>query len=242
MGTAGATEKKQSTACVLRPRVGVVGGGATEVMLMQTWAQARGLGVRLLPFEPLQPLNLVFDLEWVLLIGDEHPILAIAECGRIRGALPHLRLIVLGLACEELRSAAARAGATFLPFSTGGSEWPWDALAELLFRPLHAPQLASLGSGLAVDRRAREVLVDGEHRRLTAIKFDILCYFLDNIGRAIPADELVRKGILLASQRSRYKCIVFELRRSLGSAADLIRVVPGYGYRMDASAELPKRW
>jgi hypothetical protein len=43
----------------------------------------------------------------------------------------------------------------------------------------------------------------------------------------------VRAGLLRPTQAQRYRGLIMELRDRLGPARDLIRRVPGYGYRLD---------
>lgn len=90
---------------------------------------------------------------------------------------------------------------------------------------------------LSIDCGARTLWVDGREATISAQKFDLLCYLVDRAGIAVQASDLVREGLLRPSQAQRYKGLIQELKSRLGSARDLIRVVPGYGYRLDIPGE-----
>ncbi|MGC4093577.1 MAG: hypothetical protein QM756_37900 [Polyangiaceae bacterium] len=97
-----------------------------------------------------------------------------------------------------------------------------------------------LGSSVILDRRARTLWVEGSEVVISAQKFDLLCYLLDRAGAAVCSADLVRDGLIRPTQAQRYRGLIQELKRHLGSARDLIRSVPGYGYRLDLSAPVPE--
>jgi DNA-binding response OmpR family regulator len=92
-----------------------------------------------------------------------------------------------------------------------------------------------------LDRVARTLFVDDQEETLSTQKFDLLCYLLDRPSAAVSAGDLVRHGVLRPSQAQRFKGLVQELRRHLGPARDLIRPVPGYGYRIDLGVDVSGR-
>jgi len=94
-----------------------------------------------------------------------------------------------------------------------------------------------LGQGVALSLDGRALVVRGNSQAITPDAWQLLEYFLRNPGRAISPSELVRKGILLASQAPRYRALVFDLRRKLGPARGRISLVRGFGYRFDLPAE-----
>jgi DNA-binding response OmpR family regulator len=177
-----------------------------------------------------------------LLIVDaaEQPLVAVAECARVRARAPALPIAYLGrgLEAEEI-AAARRAGATFLLSRPLRSR-------ELLvcIQKVHAgrrslrlsgdvPGRTALGDAVTLDRDSRQLFVHGRYQRLSASKFDLLCYFVQHSGRAIAATELVQRGLLRPSQRARFRSVIRELRSSIGPARTLLQTVPGYGYRLD---------
>lgn len=206
-------------------------GLASERPALEEWAAAQQTLLRFLPFESPPGPSAVGGLDLLVIDAALEPLLAVAECARLRGLAPALQLSLLGAACE-LRAAAERAGAGFLRRPAPG-KIPWRALARALASTRSITDGAELiCEGFSIDRRARLVRVWGRERVLSSAKFELLCYLVDHAGRAVGARELVQRGILLQSQAARYKCVMFELRAQLGSASRCIRAVPGHGYRL----------
>lgn len=94
----------------------------------------------------------------------------------------------------------------------------------------------ALNESVALDLDRRCLWFGRIERPLTKAKFDLLEYLVQHSGRAVSADELVRAGVFVPSQRMRYRAIALELRNKLGEARSIIRTVPGYGYRCEPQA------
>ena len=116
-----------------------------------------------------------------------------------------------------------------------------DALEQLAARGItlmRKRKQVRLSRSCVVDLDARCLRIGDAERRLTREKFELLEYLLRHVGHAVSADQLVRAGILSRSQRMRFRAIVLELRNKLGDAREVIRTVPGYGYRLEPFSDL----
>jgi DNA-binding response OmpR family regulator len=90
-------------------------------------------------------------------------------------------------------------------------------------------------AGVALDRGAREVSVDGERVDVTAREFDLLAVLLANAGRVLGRDRLLQQawGMDFAAGTRTVDVHVAQLRRKLGRP-DLIETVRGSGYKLVA--------
>jgi DNA-binding response OmpR family regulator len=217
-------------------RLALVGGSSVERASFEAWCRGQAFVLLSFPLEPAPELANLRQLDALVIAADERPLLSLAECGRLRACLPDLPVALLGRQqADELGVAAERAGALFLASSVPLAS-SWEALPGLLAERRAASAHASrvwVSERLCLDRTRRVLYLDGEERTLSAAKFDLLSYLFDNAGRAVSARELVRRGLLIPSQASRYKGLIAELRHHLGSERDCIRAVPGYGYRLE---------
>jgi DNA-binding response OmpR family regulator len=215
-------------------RFGFIGGGSGERAAFESWCRSHSFDPLCLALEePVEAAELR-KLDAIVIATAECPLLALAECARVRGLLPDLPVALLGRQGGELEAAAARAGAVFLPSA------PAERGFRALLDQLAARRSAALGANrvwvserLCLDRTRRVLYLDGQERTLSAAKFDLFSYLFDNAGRAVSARELVQRGLLLPSQASRYKGLIAELRAHLGGERACIRAVPGYGYRLE---------
>ncbi|HEY3498520.1 MAG TPA: hypothetical protein VGK73_27705 [Polyangiaceae bacterium] len=215
-------------------RIGLIGVGPRDRGACEAWCNTFGFLLSAFPLEPGPELARIRQFGAVAIGVEERPLLSLAECGRLRAALPHFPLALLGPFDAELEAAAERAGVLFMPCPTGESAWHGlGALMTARRLELRSEGETWISPRLRLDRTARVLYVDGEKRTLTAAKFDLFAYLVDHAGRAVPARELVERGLLLPSQASRYKGLIAELRQHLGIERDCIRAVPGYGYRLD---------
>jgi DNA-binding winged helix-turn-helix (wHTH) protein len=217
-------------------RIALIGGSPVERASFEAWCREHALVLLSFPLEPPPEVANLRQLDALVIGADEHPLLALAECGRLRVCLPDLPVALLGRQpAGELGAAAERAGAFVLANGIPQAS-PWEALPGLLAERHSAAARENrvwISERLCLDRTRRVLYLDGEERTLSAAKFDLLSYLFDNAGRAVSARELVRRGLLIPSQASRYKGLIAELRHHLGSERDCIRAVPGYGYRLE---------
>lgn len=106
---------------------------------------------------------------------------------------PGLPLIVVTARGElEDRVDGLKAGAVdylVKPFAMDELEARIDAQ---LRASRQAPETTLRGAGLTVDLITRRVTHDGHQVRLTATEFDLLTYFLHNIGRVLSREQILR--------------------------------------------------
>jgi DNA-binding response OmpR family regulator len=202
-----------------------------------------------LPFEPpCEPGKLTHKTA-VFVDACSDATLAVAECARLRAAGLARPLLLFTPWPERLRAAGARAGATRVL----GMPLCFDEIREVLHEVTEhagpALELAvaqhrrsiALGPGVVLDRVARRLSVLGEEQPISVQKFELLCYLADRAGRAVEPRELVRSGVIRATQVPRLRALIAELRGRLGPASRLITTVPGFGYRLDLPRAVPSR-
>jgi hypothetical protein len=221
-------------------RVGLMGFSERDREQFEAWSEPRGVFVTPFPIEAELSAPELSALAALLIATEERPLLSVGQCGRAHAVAPELPVALLGPRDLELEAAARRAGAGCVLSRSECGVFPWQTL-NLFLR--HGPnsrvtdEPITLSDGVTLDRLGRRLLIDGHDHPLSATKFELLCYLIDHAGRAVSARELVSMRLLLPSQATRYRCIIFELRDHLGSARHLICAVPGYGYRMDLPRE-----
>ena len=90
-------------------------------------------------------------------------------------------------------------------------------------------------AGVALDRGAREVSVDGRRVDVTGREFDLLATLLANAGRVLARDRLLELawGTEFAAGTRTVDVHVAQLRRKLGRP-ELIETVRGAGYKLVA--------
>jgi DNA-binding response OmpR family regulator len=161
-----------------------------------------------------------------------HALLAVAVCGRLRAGDPGRAILVIGDDGGEFELAALCAGATVVLARTVPRD-RLHAYARRFLRPVAEPRMVRLGPQVELDLTSRILVVSGHAKRLTNMKYEVLCYFIANRGRAVSANELTQRGLLQRSQAGRFRAIALELRRLLGPARELLISVPGHGYRLE---------
>jgi DNA-binding response OmpR family regulator len=106
---------------------------------------------------------------------------------------PGLPLIVVTARGElEDRVGGLKAGAVdylVKPFALDELEARIDAQ---LRAARQAPETTLRGAGVAVDLMTRRVIHDGHDVRLSATEFELLTYFLHNIGRVLTREQILR--------------------------------------------------
>jgi DNA-binding response OmpR family regulator len=160
-------------------------------------------------------------------------------CRRLRSRTS-VPIVVLSARDDEVdRVAGLEAGAddyVVKPFS------PRELVARVkavLRRASGAAQAGDDGvltaGGVALDRGAREVAVDGARVDVTAREFDLLAVLLANAGRVLGRDRLLELawGMDFAAGTRTVDVHVAQLRRKLGRP-DLIETVRGAGYKLVA--------
>jgi DNA-binding response OmpR family regulator len=237
---AGKPTLRQSSDSFPQSRIGLMGLGDPAKAQLLHWATECAFLTQSFPLEVEQPVVALAGIDLMVIDAGREPLLAVAECGRLRLGLPRLRIALVGPHDPKLERAGLRAGASwYFCLENTASSPPWEALrcaVSLVPSTSRPSAIQKLGPTAELDRSARVLYIDGERRTPPAAKFDLLCYFLDHAGQAVSARELVAHGLLLPTQVARFRCVIRELRHYLGSAANLIRPVSGYGYRLDTAS------
>ena len=192
------------------------------------------------PIDPPAELS-AFQVASAVLVDCADPALGVAECVR----LVPLALPIAVVTSNELSSRAKeRAGiqTVFTPSFRAEEIARFLSLAVSPAYPESRVERVSsaniaIHARVRLDRARRTVIVHGCETVLSFQKFELLCYLVDRAGTAVAATELVKHGLLRPSQAQRLKGLVQELRARLGPAGELIRPVPGYGYRFDFQAQ-----
>ncbi len=95
-------------------------------------------------------------------------------------------------------------------------------------------------AGLEVDLLSREVRHDGQLVRLTKTEFDLLAYFMNNPGRTLTREQILRAvwGYEHDPATNIVDVYIGYLRRKLGTAERSvpIRTVRSLGYQLEESA------
>ena len=112
---------------------------------------------------------------------------------RLSDQRPGLPVIVVTARGElEDRVGGLRAGAVdylVKPFALDELEARIDAQLRVARQ---APETTLRGAGLSVDLITRRVTHDGHDVRLSATEFELLTYFLHNIGRVLSREQILR--------------------------------------------------
>lgn len=216
-----------------------IGIGAEVRRSFQRWlfADRPQFTLRCFGFDPPCDLAQVYLARLIIVDGTAELVMAVAECGRLR--LAARPMVLIANDALAVQAPALRAGAKTVLQSPVSRRHLERCMTEHSLRgaPGSGPRPATRGRflapGVILNRDARTLWVDGNEVTLSAQKFDLLCYLVDRTGAAVCAADLVREGLLRPSQAQRYKGLIQELKRHLKSARDMIRAVPGYGYRLD---------
>jgi DNA-binding response OmpR family regulator len=118
-----------------------------------------------------------------------YPLLAVAVCGRLRAGDPDRAILVIGEDGGQFELAALCAGATVVLARPVPRE-RLHAYAGRFLRPVAEPRMVRLGPQVELDFASRTLVVSGRAKRLTNMKYEVLCYFIANRGRAVSANEL----------------------------------------------------
>jgi len=91
-----------------------------------------------------------------------------------------------------------------------------------------------------VDRRARQLLVDGQPVELGGRAFDTLLVLIDGRGQVLSKDELLRRVWPdRVVEENNLEIQISALRKALGSDRDLIRTVARRGYQFTGDVGVP---
>lgn len=88
---------------------------------------------------------------------------------------------------------------------------------------------------LVIDYKAHTVKIDGVELKLTPKEYELLCYFVDNIGIALSREQLLSNlwGYDFYGDDRTVDTHIKMLRNNLGKYRELIVTVRGLGYKFD---------
>jgi two-component system KDP operon response regulator KdpE len=202
----------------------VLRGAGFEVVATRTASEALNRGALYRPTAAI--------VELVLSDGD-----GVEVCRRLRewSAMP---VILLSAICDEEEQVRA--------FEAGADDYvtkpfrPRELVARVVANlrrtePGGQEPCVELG-GLAVNLAARTVRRDGEEIHLTRIEFELLGVLVQNRGRLLTHNELLRQvwGVAYTDARQTLRAHIANLRRKIESAEGgrLIHTDHGVGYRL----------
>ena len=89
--------------------------------------------------------------------------------------------------------------------------------------------------GVAIDREAHQVLIDGKSTDLSPTEYKLLNYLMTNAGKALSRRQILNKvwNYEYYGDLRTVDTHINRLRIKLGNRGSYIRTVRGYGYRYD---------
>ena len=91
-------------------------------------------------------------------------------------------------------------------------------------------------AGIALDKGAHRVTIDGEDVELSYKEFELLAYFMENKGLALSREKILNNvwNYDYFGDARTIDTHVKKLRSKLGKKGDLIKTVWGIGYKLEA--------
>ncbi len=132
--------------------------------------------------------------------------------------------------------AASIPGATFVSLD-GKSHPPWEGASDvpdtiLGFLRGEPGAAAGAASGCRLDERTRELVVDGERRKLTPLEFGVLAHLTARRDEVVTRDELLEHVWAQPYRGSNVvDAVVRSLRKKLAPYAASVATATGHGYR-----------
>lgn len=102
----------------------------------------------------------------------------------------------------------------------------------------NAEDILSAG-GIVVDRAAHSVTIDGEAVDLSYKEFELLVFFLENIGMALSREKILNSvwNYDYYGDARTIDTHVKKLRSKMGPKGDLIKTIWGLGYKLSVESE-----
>lgn len=93
--------------------------------------------------------------------------------------------------------------------------------------------------GIEVDKAAHQVLIDGNSIELSFKEFELLTYFMENVGIALSREKILNNvwNYDYFGDARTIDTHVKKLRSKIGDKGDMIKTIWGLGYKMEAEAE-----
>lgn len=102
----------------------------------------------------------------------------------------------------------------------------------------NAEDILSAG-GIVVDRAAHSVTIDGEAVDLSYKEFELLVFFMENIGMALSREKILNSvwNYDYYGDARTIDTHVKKLRSKIGPKGDLIKTIWGLGYKLSVESE-----
>ena len=93
--------------------------------------------------------------------------------------------------------------------------------------------------GIVVDRAAHSVTIDGEAVDLSYKEFELLVFFMENIGMALSREKILNSvwNYDYYGDARTIDTHVKKLRSKMGPKGDLIKTIWGLGYKLSVESE-----
>lgn len=90
--------------------------------------------------------------------------------------------------------------------------------------------------GIEVDKAAHQVLIDGNSIELSFKEFELLTYFMENVGIALSREKILNNvwNYDYFGDARTIDTHVKKLRSKIGNKGDMIKTIWGLGYKMEA--------
>lgn len=108
-------------------------------------------------------------------------------------------------------------------------------IKALLRRSQNEQETHEADDGVAIDRDARQVVLDGKNVDLSPTEYKLLNYLMSNIGKALSRRQILNQvwNYDYYGDLRTVDTHINRLRIKLGDKGRYIRTVRGYGYRYD---------
>ena len=108
-------------------------------------------------------------------------------------------------------------------------------IKALLRRSQNAQETHEADDGVAIDRDARQVVIDGKNVDLSPTEYKLLNYLMSNTGKALSRRQILNQvwNYDYYGDLRTVDTHINRLRIKLGDKGRYIRTVRGYGYRYD---------
>ena len=96
--------------------------------------------------------------------------------------------------------------------------------------------------GIKVDKTAHQVFIDGEPIELSFKEFELLQYFVENVGIALSREKILNAvwNYDYYGDARTIDTHVKKLRSKMGSKGEYIRTIWGMGYKFDPNGDTKK--
>lgn len=109
-------------------------------------------------------------------------------------------------------------------------------IKALLRRSQNDSETQETEAGVAIDRDARQVVLDGKNVDLSPTEYKLLNYLMSNTGKALSRRQILNQvwNYDYCGDLRTVDTHINRLRIKLGDKGRYIRTVRGYGYRYDS--------